>query len=219
MSRPLTASLAGVAVFGLASAAPVPKDGEPPLYFPTEVGTKWVMRFHYSAKVHDDHTYTAAVEEKDGAKLVTVSVAYTGREAVVRPGREEESEAKAVERPDGRYRVSAGGVFRVADYDFEKKELVDLKEPKCVLRLPAKPGDSEKGKDGLYKWTSTVGKPERIKVPAGTFDAVRIDLESTQNEGPLPHRTGWYAPGIGLVKSMVGKEVGVELISFTPAKK
>jgi hypothetical protein len=151
-----------------------------------------------------------------------VSEAYTvdwGR--IIKVVGQEGPDIEAVERPDARYRVSADGVFVLANYDFEAKRLVDRKEPGCVLRLPAKPGGSEKGADaaGRFNWAKTVGKPERVKVAAGTFDAIRIDLESTHDGEEQPHWTGWYAPGVGLVKVVHGGKVGVELISFTPAKK
>jgi hypothetical protein len=221
MTRLLTAVLVGVAVLGAAPAAPVPKEGAAPLYFPTEVGTKWVKRYGGGGGAHSDTTYTVtAVEDKDGAKVVTVSEAYTvDWSRIIKVVGQEGPDVEFIERPDARYRVSADGVFVLANYDFEKKRLVDRKEPGCVLRLPAKPGDREQGKDGGYKWTSTVGKPERVEVAAGTFEAIRVDLESTQDEKGLPRRTFWHAPGIGVVKSVVGDKVGVELISFTPAKK
>ena len=221
MTRLMTVAFVGVAALCGATAAPAPKGGDAPLYFPTEVGTKWVMRHPWKPAGYSDTTYTVtAVEEKDGAKLVTVSESYTvDWSGIIKVVGQEGPDVEAIDRPDARYRVSAHGVFVLANYDFEKKQLVDRKEPRCVLRLPAKPGDREQGKDGGYKWTSTVGKPERVKVAAGTFEAIRVDFESTQDEKGLPHRTFWHAPGIGVVKSVAGDKVGVELISFTPAKK
>ncbi|MBA4064734.1 MAG: hypothetical protein C0501_13670 [Isosphaera sp.] len=223
MNRLLATVFVGVAVLGVAPAAPVPKGGDTPLYFPTEVGTKWVVRHPWMPAGYSDMTYTVtAVEEKDGAKVVTVSEAYTvDWSGIIKVVGREGPDVEAIDRPDARYRVSTDGVFVLANYDLEKKRLVDREEPGCILRFPAKPGHSEKGADaaGRYNWAKTVGKPERVKVTGGTFDAIRVDVESTQDGKEYPHWTGWYAPGIGLVKVVYGGEVKVELVSFTPAKK
>jgi hypothetical protein len=41
--------------------------------------------------------------------------------------------------------------------------------------------------------------PERIEVPAGVFDAIRVEAIYTLNDKPRKI-TSWYAPKVGLVR-------------------
>jgi hypothetical protein len=55
------------------------------------------------------------------------------------------------------------------------------------------------------QWDYRVIGPEKVEVPAGTFDAIRIDyrgLSTSSQRGKLPPTEGsvWIAEGIGLIK-------------------
>ena len=177
-----------------APAAPAPKQGGGAvLYFPTEVGAKVVRRFPDRDEFGDSTLTVTAVEAKAGGKLGTVSESYT----------------------------SAGGVWTAATYDLLGEKWEEFDPPHCLLKLPANPGDqwTHENPAEKYKVTCTVGKPERVEVPAGAFDAVVVRAETSHKGEALPRRACWFAPGVGQVKTTVGDKVGVELMSFTPAKK
>jgi hypothetical protein len=99
--------------------------------------------------------------------------------------------------------------------------------PLLMLPSPLKPGTSwETPKDAspfnaLIKWT--VGKEEEVEVPAGKFNAVRVEGAAECDGGITARRTEWLAPGVGAVKVLTtgsnGTEVLLELKSFTAGKK
>ena len=68
----------------------------------------------------------------------------------------------------------------------------EYKPPYCLLKLPHKVGDKWGGDKETGEPMTVAGKVEAVKVPAGTFEAIRVD------QGPLT--SSWYAPGVGLVK-------------------
>jgi hypothetical protein len=65
------------------------------------------------------------------------------------------------------------------------------------------------------QWCTAVGV-ERVEVPAGTFDALRIECR-TVVAGEIVMAREWWAPGIGLVRQIRG-EGELVLKSFTPGK-
>jgi hypothetical protein len=171
------------------------------LYFPTREGTKRVYELRARG---DTFEYTEAVTkvEKQGAGFRVT----TGRE--VAPG----SVLKAVTD------VSARGVYVV---EFAGKVHAD---PVPLLKLPAKAGDTWTVEQqipaahGAATFTYTVGKVEEVKVPAGTFKAIRVE---ERTDALQMSATRWYAPGVGLVKmiSSTGKiETTQVLKSYTPGK-
>jgi hypothetical protein len=211
LSRPV--SLAVVLGFVLPISF-VRGDDKPEPYIPTQVGTKWVKRFYRS---HDVNCEVTAVEvEKDGSKVVTFYEHSLQKEPFVIVGQEPKDE---LHENFKKVRVSAAGIQTVATKG--KDEAWKKSESSFVFPSPLKPGDKWEHKipEEKYEVVYTVGKSERVKVPAGTFDAVPVYVEGTQGGKKLPKRTFWYAPGVGGIKSMVGDEVAVELISFTPPKK
>jgi hypothetical protein len=100
--------------------------------------------------------------------------------------------------------VSAKGVFRSTGT-----------EPKPEFQ-PA-PGTSWTSGDDT---THTVGREEEVKVPAGTFKALPV-VTVVQLPGGQYKYTTWFAPGVGVVKSVSpgqkGETVQV-LMAFTPGK-
>lgn len=184
-------------------------------YIPTKVGTKWVMRFHRGGDVKN-YEVTAVDVEKDGAKLVTIYERSVRKEPFVIVGQEPKDEVlEAFEK----LRISAKGIQTVATKG--KDEPWKKDESSAPLPYALKAGDTwvHKIPNTKDEAVYSVGKPERVKVPAGTFDTTPLYVEGTQNGKKLPKRTFWCVPGIGVVKSMIGDELGVELISFTPPKK
>ena len=221
----LAAGLIGLAL-APAPAAPVPVPAKPPPFLPTAVGAKWVVGDPANPDRDEDRTYTvtAAEETKDGL-LVTVADRwqYDLNRAVVIPGQRGVPNIQVVERAD-RYRVAADGVYRVAVRDGADGRWEEYDRPCCVMAAPAAPGAewTNSNADGTYTITSTVVGPERVTVPAGTFDAVRVRTRCAEKGGRVIILSSWHVPGIGLVKNQTDDPPdprGLVLYSFTPAKK
>jgi hypothetical protein len=62
----------------------------------------------------------------------------------------------------------------------------------------------------------TVCSEEEIKVPAGKYRAIRVDVESV-NDGEVRLDRYWYAKNVGLIERY-SKSSGQVLYSFTPGK-
>lgn len=180
----------------LSSAAPVPKDatkGE--LYFPITLGSRWV----YEISGRESAEIIIAVEEKDGARLVTTG--YETRGEVV---------ANQV------ICVSEKGISLV------DTDVADLDEPFWMLKLPQtkeNKWEAVLAPTGLEKATGKMiaSGPEVIKVPAGTFQAIRVDMDISF-AGERRKVSTWFAPHVGKVKEVRGDRIEV-LKSFTPGNK
>lgn len=212
--RPLalavTVTVAGV--LGLA-AAPVPSEADKAVaYFPTRVGAKWVYREEQANNGRTDTRvitrHVTAVERKGGAAVVSVGevLSEEGQEVVV---------------PWETVTVSGDGLFRSHTYG------MDFDPPYCMLKAPHKPGNRWAGETTLRdarlgltlssdRYTSEAHGPERLRVEAGTFQAVRVETETTR-DGKSSKGTVWYSPGVGVVKLASGAVLW-ELQSFTPGK-
>jgi hypothetical protein len=186
------------------TGAPVPKDGKSTPYFPTQKGTRWTYTLRHNDS--DDSFVITEVAEKDGEKFISV-----GREA------------KGGVTPAGKFKLTKeGGIESVGI-----REARDVPLP--ALDKPAKPGDEWEEDSALpgnvpAKQKTVIRGPERVKVPAGTFEALRVERTITF-VGPegrthvLPTLTSWYAPGVGLIREEgAGRELGA-LKSFTPGKE
>ena len=206
--------LVALALFFATSAsarkAPVPKAKEGPKparnYYASAVGTKWVYEDGGKERTWE---VTAVAKKKNGETVVIVT--ESGPNGPV-----------AVEKVV----VSQKGLFKVETGRFTHA-------PVCLLELPAKAGNKwnfdvaqqDMGQQpGLRgeKGTVTVGEVEEVKVPAGTFEALRVEVVLTEVNGQGLVRqveyTRWYDPEIGLVKMTQGKWTR-ELKSYTPGKK
>jgi hypothetical protein len=123
-------------------------------------------------------------------------------------------------RTEGTFEASDKGIFLVAVGG------KDLPDPRPDLRLPAKAGDTwtwseEKPMFAPAKHTWTVGKWEEVEVPAGKFQALRVESKLESPRVPALTGTYWYAPGIGVVKSVLNTSTGVQttvLKSFKAGK-
>jgi hypothetical protein len=195
MARLPSALIFLVVLGSFGPAAPVPTHlmpRDPPLIFPTTVGTKWV----YVLPGGSEQTIaiTEVKEEPDGSRLVTMEYVEDGKKT-----------------PYQIRRVSSRGIFVLSD-GARKYE-----EPLCIIRLPHQEGQTwvadlryEGVPDGS-RGQRVAGPFERVRVPAGEFSAARITWEL--NDGQKG--TNWYVNGIGLLK---GSNF-MELKSFTPGKE
>jgi hypothetical protein len=198
--RPLAALSAAILCAALAPAAPVPKQPAkgPVYYYPTKPGAKWV----YDSPGGEQNLVVSKVDDRKGTKVVTTEV-VTGKKREL---------FEVVE-------VSAAGLVET-DCPAGKHS-----PPLVLLKLPFKAGDSwaydSPGAGGLaaIKGTRTVVGVEQIKVPAGTFEAVKVNTEYTLNAGARHVVATWYAPNVGLVRIADGDGKSLWLLkSFTPGK-
>src|SRR5262245_2258872 len=143
-----------------------------PAYYPTEVGAENV----YSNGKSEFTYVVTAVEEKDGAQIVTM-MRKSPREPAL--------------QPHETMSVSARGLFLV------RSASAPWDAPMCELKLPHRDGqrwDFVATFPG-YKSTGkcTAHGPEQVKTPAGTFDAIRVESEAQVEGGELRRTTNWYA--------------------------
>ncbi len=179
MARLLTIVSSLALLAAVAPGAPVPGDKKEPAYFPTAVGAK-------AEYEHDSGTQTrtvTAVEDKDGAKLVTVEIDRTFADGLR-------------DRYTTTTRVAADGVYYVGD------SLFDRDGPLLLLKLPHRDGATWQVDSAVrLKWETSKSTdrysckafgPEEVRVPAGTFKAIRVEQRGNM--------TVWYAPSVGEVK-------------------
>jgi hypothetical protein len=187
----------------VALAAPVPREArKASLYFPTIVGTEWVYA------VGEDNEYTDTIveaEESDGATVVTVVRFFRQKPMTTE---------KILVSPDGLFLLENGH----GKHD----------PSACLLKLPHKPGDRWKSYSLPIKadpgFVNVAVKEERVRTPAGTFNAIRVDTEVTHDGKTERLYTHWYAPDVGVVKYASGPKFGEDdsdmvLKSFKLAKK
>jgi hypothetical protein len=200
MVRPLAAVLVLVVALASAPAAPRPKDPpKPPVYIPTAVGTRWVYDHNGQELVEE---VTGAVS-KDGETVLTIQFKLAGQAEYPRT-----------------VAVSDKGVFDRGIHKFTY-------DPVCLLRYPVQAGEAwdvtlgqQKGLLG-YEGKRTVGEPEQVSVPAGTFRAVPVRLEMASKNGrklgdPEVH-TWWWARDVGVVRYQ-SRDTDRKLKAFTPSK-
>jgi hypothetical protein len=182
-----------------AAAAPGPKGGAAPLYFPTAVGATAVYQTTIGKlKYEHTHRVTQVVQEPDGVR-VTVERAELGDAPL---------EYEMVVSPAGLSHTKTSGQA--------------LDPPVPLLRPPAKVGGTwEWDRPGARSRYMLAGE-EEVQVPGGKFKAVRIDVERVDGKA-MRQSAVWYAPGVGVVKQVFynpGRDDQVqELKSFTPGGK
>lgn len=194
--------LISVVALGLVAWMP-PKKTEQSSYFPERVGDKLVyvytnepnkLKNMKEADVEEVDVVTS-VKEKNGIKTVTIG--RLGHDGKIYPHRKQEvSEAGIQQRED-----FVGGL---------------LAAPRIYLKLPHKEGQTW-DIDG-FKETLTAYGPEEVKVPAGTYQAIRVEHRKQGDPKSEVIRTYWYAQQVGIVKVKDGDTL-VLLKSFTPSKE
>lgn len=154
---------------------------------------------------------TRWVYENDGYEIVHVitEVETKGKLTIVSVARIEGETNSHVRT----MAVSSEGLWQVGPFS-------KAVEGRLWFKLPAVAGPPKM--DGLY--IMTVVGHEKVKVPAGEFDAIRVDEDNRHLLGSAaPTRVSyWIAPGVGIVKSSSktgNDEEKVEVLkSCTPGK-
>jgi len=177
----------------VAPAAPVPTHLMPkpvPMTFPTEVGTKWVYQKN---ELILTKTVTA-VEVKEKTTIVRIGQALG----------DAETDPETVEiRPDGWFWTHIGDAA--------------IEPPLPFLKLPCRSGDVWAiPRDEARR---TIREREQVTVPAGTFEALRVECEYTGPGGIRRWSNHWYVDGLGEVKLACWDGSEQLLKSFTRGKQ
>ncbi len=174
----------------LAAAAPIPKDFQRPVnYHPLAVGDKREFVNPTNPDAVTQVREITAVEVKDGVKHYT-QVLTGGQTSVLKAEK---------------------GVVHMAEQNGQKMD-----PPYKVVAPDMKAGDTWECKDPTGM-TRTVGKPEKITVPAGTFTAYPITCSYPAQQGQS-EVVVWYADGVGLVRLDSGGRTSLVLKKYTPGK-
>lgn len=190
----------------LFAVAPLDAPADVSDYYPVGVGYEWVMVDSKNKKEMTERM--SSVNVKDDITLVTIDAIVDGKTTMLE-----------------HVALSKGGLTRnnmTVFSTFNLKIDIRLEPPLTLLTNPVKPGQewkSEfKSRDLVHKGVSKVTR-ERIKVPAGEFDAILI---SSDFQIPLGKQKMqfWYAKGIGKIKQVADlPEIHWELKSYKQPKQ
>jgi hypothetical protein len=183
------------------AAGPGAADKDAPDYYPLKIGTKWHYRLDLNGQTVPVENQVVKVEIVNGAPVAQVDTFLQGK-------------VMASEQ----LQANAQGVFRLKSNEQEFKPAVHL------LRYPAKDGES-------WETVTGGGAPiryrckavrETVKVPAGTYQAVRVQIDADQNGTLLVQTLYWFAPEVGMVKQVFQggpqNRGTLELEKFEPAR-
>ncbi len=90
--------------------------------------------------------------------------------------------------------------------------------PLPLLQGPIRVGTTWEIKTKGAEGTGSIAALESIEVPAGKFEAVRVEIAQAFGGRPRTLKA-WYARGVGLLKMTDGDRVIWLLKSFTPGKE
>jgi hypothetical protein len=165
-----------VTLFALSAfaAAPVPKKDTKPVYYcPTKAETRLVYEEDSGEQVYS----VKKVEDREGIKTVWVDRVVDNKPV-----------------PYAVWKASSSGVSWVQAGNRK------IDPPAWEIKLP--PGPDQKWEDDLGGSRITSGT-ESVKVPAGTYECVRVEGIARPGNGKERHVVLWYAPDIGLVKCTI----------------
>ena len=174
-------SSGGLSTGGLSSGA---RD-----YFPLNVGDSWNYRSTTADGKQSDFTIKVLNETKEnGNPLYLVETVSTFQPI------------------HDWYSKPSGWVLMHRQEYVKAGQKAEYQPTKQFLKNPLTSGDSwtwkGKGMMGLeIEESNEVSGPETVTVPAGKFEAMKVMTKVVQGGAPVT-KTYWYAPGVGLVKSM-----------------
>ena len=158
-------------------------------YFPLRVGDSWKYRSTTADGKQSEFSVKVLSEEKEaGNQLYLVETVSTFQPI------------------HDWYSKPSGWVLMHRQEYVKTGSKAEYQPTKQFLKNPLTSGDSwqwkGKGMMGLeIDESNQVSGPETVSVPAGSFDAMKVITKVVQGGAPVT-KTYWYAPGIGMVKSM-----------------
>ena len=171
----------GVSSGGLSSGA---KD-----YFPLNVGDSWKYRSTTADGKQSDFTMKVLNEAKENGNTLYVVETVSTFQPI-----------------HDWYSKPSGWVLMHRQEYVKAGQKAEYQPTKQFLKNPLTSGDSwtwkGKGMMGLeIDESNEVSGPETVTVPAGKFEAMKVVTKVVQGGAPVT-KTYWYAPGVGMVKSM-----------------
>jgi hypothetical protein len=158
-------------------------------YFPLRVGDSWKYRSTTADGKQSEFSMKVLSEEKEaGNTLYLVETVSTFQPI------------------HDWYSKPSGWVLMHREEYVKTGTKSECEPTKQFLKNPLTSGDSwqwkGKGMMGLeIDESNQVSGPESVSVPAGSFDAMKVMTKVVQGGAPVT-KTYWYAPGVGMVKSM-----------------
>ena len=203
-------AIAGVLVMLLA-ALPAPAariaqkaktNDKTPDYYPLKAGNKWHYQIDGGGGQKATVVYQVVkIKNVNGNPIAVVEQLING-------------EVRASEHIG----VEAGGVFK---YQYKG---IDISPPVCLLKYPIKEGSTWETEPKIGSQQLTVSGRQsgivEVKVPAGTYQAVSVKLETTVKESKVI-TTYWFAPDVGIIKESMGipgGSINMELVKFEEGK-
>lgn len=174
-------------------------------YFPLVVGDSWKYRSTTADGKQSEFTIRVLSSEKESGKdlylVETVSTFQPIHDWYSKP---------------------SGWVLMHRQEYVKTGSKAEYQPTRQFLKNPLSSGDSwhwkGKGMMGIdIDESNQVSGPESISVPAGSFKAMKVTTQVTQGGAPTT-KTYWYAPGVGLVKSMTDTgavKATTELLEYT----
>ena len=177
-------------------------------YFPIEVGNSWKYRSTTADGKQSEFSIKVLSEAKEsGSTLYLVETVSTFQ-------------------PIHDWYSKPNGWVLMQKQEYVKTgNKAEYQPTKQFLKNPLASGDSwhwkGKGMMGLeIDESNQVAGPETVTVPAGKFEAMKVMTNVVQG-GARVTKTYWYAPGVGLVKSMTDTgsvKSTTELLEYTGTK-
>lgn len=158
-------------------------------YFPLNVGDSWKYQSTTADGKHSDFTIKVLNQEtENGNPLYLVETVSTFQPI------------------HDWYSKPSGWVLLHREEYVKTGSKAEFQPTRQLLKNPLGSGDSwqwkGKGMMGLdIQESNNVSGPETVSVPAGKFTAMKVTTNVVQGGAPVT-KTYWYAPGVGLVKSM-----------------
>lgn len=186
--RPLLRLGFWILALTLAAASSAEKKKKEPDYFPLRVKDWWEYRLTQATGDSSEIRLTVVSERSQPDGTVRSCIELTNPTPVFR---------------DWYTKTPAEVVLNEEEY-LGGGGKVALDPPRPMLRFPLAPGASwtwngtARANTEVYE-RSQVRGTEKVEVPAGRFDAVKIETEIRQG-GAAATKTSWFAPNVGLVR-------------------
>ena len=158
-------------------------------YFPLSVGDSWKYRSTTADGKQSEFTVKVLNEEKENGNTLYLVETVSTYQPI-----------------HDWYSKPSGWVLMHRQEYVKTGNKAEYQPTKQFLKNPLTSGDSwtwkGKGMMGLeIDESNEVSGPETVSVAAGKFEAMKVMTKVVQGGAPVT-KTYWYAPGVGLVKSM-----------------